>query len=153
MKVAFAPAALAIVVCVCASIAYADSPAPLATLPVTIVPLGNSGQSGTATLTSTPDNKTQVIIALQNEPASAVEPAHIHLGTCAKLNPKPVYGLNSVTNGTSTTVVDAPLSKIEAGGYAINIHQSAANIGTYVACGDIPAPEASPTMTPMPHHH
>ena len=38
---------------------------------------------------------------------------------------------------TSYTVVDAPLADIVEGGHAINVHASEANIGEYIACGDI----------------
>jgi hypothetical protein len=117
------------------------------TVTVPIGAVGSSAQTGTATLTGTTDGKTQVVIALNGEPAGATEPAHIHPGTCGKgLNPKPVYGLNPVSNGTSTTMVDVPLDKIQTGGFAINVHESAANIANYVACGNIPAASAGNAM-------
>jgi len=37
----------------------------------------------------------------------------------------------------STTTVEAPLADIIAGGHAVNVHESAENIGNYIACGDI----------------
>ena len=116
----------------------------------------SSGQTGTATLTSTIDNKTQVVIELKGEPPDAQEPAHIHTGTCKKLNPKPAYPLTNVSGGTSTTTVNASLSSLETGRFAVNVHESVQNIGTYVACGTIPASAqgptawgASPTPAPM----
>lgn len=123
-----------------------------------IVQLGqmsNSGQTGTATLTSTIDNKTQVVIELKGEPPSAVEPAHIHTGTCKKLNPKPAYPLTNVNGGTSTTTINATLASLETGRFSVNVHQSTQNIGTYVACGTIPAgsqpaPATGASATPVP---
>ena len=117
--------------------------------------LNNSGQTGTATLTSTIDNKTQVVIQLKGEPPSAVEPAHVHTGTCKKLNPKPAYPLTNVNGGTSTTTVNATLASLQTGHFSVNVHQSAQNIGTYVACGTIPAgaqpaPAGGTSPTPAP---
>lgn len=43
---------------------------------------------------------------------------------------------------TSETIVTAPLADLAAGGYAINVHESAENIGNYIACGDIAAAAA-----------
>ena len=110
----------------------------------------NSGQTGTATLTSTIDNKTQVVINLKGEPPSAVEPAHIHTGTCKKLNPKPAYPLTNVNGGTSTTTVNVSLASLRTGQFSVNVHQSTQNIGTYVACGTIPSSGQAPATTSSP---
>jgi len=81
-------------------------------------------------------------------------PAHIHVGTCDNLDPNPTYPLTDVTlppnaAGAATgdaaaipversdTTVDAALDKLQSGGYAINVHKSAADIGTYIACGNL----------------
>jgi hypothetical protein len=115
--------------------------------------LSGSGQTGTATLTSTIDNKTQVVLQISGEPPGAEEPAHIHTGTCKKLNPKPAYLLENVVGGASTTTVNASLVSLETGHFSVNVHQSTANIGTYVACGTIPAtaqPQSVPSTTPQP---
>jgi hypothetical protein len=47
--------------------------------------------------------------------------------------------LNDVTNGKSDTTVNASLVSLMNGNSAINVHKSATDIQTYVACGDIPA--------------
>jgi plastocyanin len=81
-------------------------------------------------------------------------PAHIHLGTCDALDPNPAFPLTDVAlapdasgeaaNGAtaipverSVTTVDATVEDLRSGGYAINVHQSADDIGTYIACGDL----------------
>jgi len=117
----------------------APSGQPAGAVTVPIQAQSNSGQVGVATLTSTSDNQTQVVIQLTGAAADSQEPAHIHVGTCAKLDPKPTYPLTTVAGGKSTTTVAVPLKSLMTGGYAINVHQSTANIGTYVACGNIPA--------------
>jgi plastocyanin len=90
-------------------------------------------------------------LAAQDDEAE-VHPAHIHSGTCAELGDV-VVPLNDVTliggeserTGAasaipvknSVTVVDMPLQEIIDGGHAINVHLSADEIDTYIACGDI----------------
>ena len=96
-----------------------------------------SGQTGTATLT--PDgNKTRVLILIDGEGVSGNQPAHIHEGTCAQLNPEPAFGLLEVQNSFSETTVDAPLASLQGGKYAINLHMSPQNLEAYTSCGDIP---------------
>ena len=86
--------------------------------------------------------------------AGHAHPAHIHLGTCDNLDPNPAFPLTDValTAGESgaaagaaaaipversVTTVDTTLQDLSAGGYAINIHQSVEDIGTYIACGNL----------------
>jgi plastocyanin len=81
-------------------------------------------------------------------------PAHIHLGTCEELDPNPAFPLTDVALASSesgaegdtaaaipversVTTVDATLEELRTGGYAINIHQSVEDIGTYIACGNL----------------
>ena len=109
-----------------------------APLTVTMNAQNGSGESGTATLTQTADG-VQVVISLTNGPAAA-QPAHVHPGTCAKLNPAPQYPLTSVESGKSTTVVKGvTLQQLTSGTFAINVHKSTSDLGTYVSCGDIKA--------------
>ena len=61
-----------------------------------------SGQSGTATPSPNDDGTVHVSLEISNPPAEA-QPAHIHQGTCAELNPTPAFPLESVVNGTSET--------------------------------------------------
>lgn len=98
--------------------------------------LNNSGESGKATLTPV-DGKTKVFINLTGAPEGVAQPAHIHQGTCENLG-GPKYPLEAVKNGNSETTIDAKLSDLTAGDYAINVHKSEKEISTYVACGDIP---------------
>jgi hypothetical protein len=97
-----------------------------------------SGELGTVTLTAVGD-KTRVEVALANAPTDVPQPAHIHEGTCAKLDPKPKYPLSTVVDGTSTTMVDVPMSQLVAGGFAVNVHKSTKEIPTYIACGELGA--------------
>src|SRR4051812_31354266 len=96
-----------------------------------------SGESGTAKLTAEGADKTRVDISLKGAPKGVDQPAHIHEGSCAKLDPKPKQGLENVVDGKSSTVVPMSLADLGKGNLAINVHKSKEDIKTYVACGDI----------------
>jgi len=97
----------------------------------------SSKQNGTASLSAVPGG-VLVTVSVMNEPANASQPAHIHQGTCAQLNPAPWKPLSNVVNGKSTTTVKGvTIADLKKAHYAINVHQSAANLAHYVSCGDI----------------
>lgn len=103
---------------------------------VTLDALNDSGQSGSATLI--PEGKqTRVAIELSNAPSGVAQPAHIHLGRCDNLDKAPKYPLEAVKGGRSVTVLPVSLDTILKERSAINIHKSAAEVQTYVACGNI----------------
>lgn len=111
-----------------------------ATIAVTVdmKALNGSGETGTATLTEESDG-VKVVVSLKNAPAAA-QPTHIHIGTCGNISKAPEYALVSLENGSSTSVVKGvSLDDLLKGHYAINVHKSASDLGTYVACGDIKA--------------
>lgn len=80
-------------------------------------------------------------------------PAHIHAGTCGDGLGDVIYPLSNVSEAAdsgamsgasdaipvalSGTTVDSSLADLLASPYAINIHESAENIGNYIACGNI----------------
>jgi hypothetical protein len=101
-----------------------------------------SGETGSAKLTPDGD-QTKVEISLKGASKAGSQPAHIHDGSCAKLDPKPKYGLSNVENGKSSTTVPVKLDQLTGGNLAINVHKSAEDLKTYVACGDIKAAAAS----------
>lgn len=99
--------------------------------------LNGSREVGRATLIGV-KNQTKVIISVTGEPKGAIQPAHIHLGSC----PTPeavVYPLTSVVNGNSVTLLDVKLSDIQKmkNPLVVNIHESAVKIGNYVSCGNL----------------
>ncbi len=134
---------LSVVGTLLALIVFALPVAAQESVTITLREQSGSGQSGTAVLTAV-GNQTRVVVTLSNPPAGVAQPAHIHEGTCANLNPQPRYPLQSLMNGRSETVVDVPLSQLLAGQFAINVHKSQEEIKTYVACGEIRA-----QVTPM----
>jgi hypothetical protein len=142
MKSAGYSLALAAVVIASSGIALAQSPPPSSMMSsskvtVQLNPQNNSGETGTVTLTQ--DGNNVVADAHVSGAGSTAQPIHIHIGTCAKLDPKPTYPLTTVQNGASTTTLDnMKLSQLQNGNYAINVHKSTTDIGTYVACGNSP---------------
>jgi plastocyanin len=95
-------------------------------------------------------------VALNGEPLSP-HPAHVHSGTCATLGDV-VFPLTNVQVGgtesgtpaadsaattgasvvaSSVTIIETRLSDLLASEHAINIHKSEADIGMYIACGDL----------------
>jgi hypothetical protein len=103
-----------------------------------------SGEDGTATITASGANAVTVVVKLSNG-TSVAQPAHIHVGSCANLDPTPKYPLTNVENGESTTTVNVALADLTTGGFAIIVHKSAAEVSTYVSCGDIPVMAAGGT--------
>ncbi len=123
-------AALAIV-----SIASFSAGAAPVTATIKLNEQNGSGENGSATLTDG-DGGVTIVISLSGAPATA-QPAHIHDGTCGNLKGV-AYSLKDVVNGSSTTMVNGTtVAALMAKPYAINVHESAANLGKYVACGDL----------------
>jgi len=113
------------------------------TVTIAILEQNGSGQSGTATLTLSADGTTITVDIDISSNTDLPQPAHIHAGTCANLDPKPFIPLNNVVNGHSETVVTEEsamgMGDVGSGQYAINVHKSGAEASVYVACGDIVA--------------
>jgi len=98
--------------------------------------LNLSEVTGTAVLTDLGDGTTRVTVEV--EPGEYPDmPAHIHPGTCAELVPQPTYPLANVVDGSSETEIDASLEDLFAGDFALNLHASSNDWGTYTACADL----------------
>jgi Cu/Zn superoxide dismutase len=102
----------------------------------TLTAQNGSGETGTVALVPQGE-KTMVVVLLAGAPSGIPQPAHIHVGPCAKLDPTPKYPLTSAKDGVSMTTIDQPLAKLVNSGFAVNIHKSADDIKTYVACGNL----------------
>lgn len=104
-------------------------------------------------------------VVAQDDTAEAVitHPAHVHVGSCAELDPNPAYPLDNVgprltdddelpasedIKGSLTanaveysqTEIEVNLDDLLAEAHAINVHESDQNVGNYIACGDIGGP-------------
>ena len=124
-------------------------PVVTATASVTLATVGESGQSGTATLTET-DGKTTVVLALTGGTADVAQPAHIHAGTCGS-GGAITYALTDLTNtsatdaegvvtvtGASSTELEVTIAELKAAEQYINVHTSADDLATIKACGALP---------------
>jgi hypothetical protein len=101
--------------------------------------LNDSGENGTATLTQTAEG-VNVAVALDGAPADVPQPTHIHIGTCGHINKAPEYALKNTVDGKGESSVGGiTLADLLKGHYAVNVHKSGTDIGTYVSCGDIKA--------------
>ena len=105
-------------------------------LVVALASQSGSGESGRATLEEV-DGQIKVTINLTGDPKDVAQPAHLHKGSCAALG-EAVYTLIPVENGLSETVLTISRLALEDNlPLALNVHQSADAIDTYVACGDV----------------
>ncbi len=114
---------------------------------VTLDALNSSGQTGTATLTDMGGGQVKVDIVITGEPAGASEPVHIHSGQCGSTLGAVVFPLSPVVDGKSTTTISTTMATLQDGNHAVNGHKSAAEIQTYVFCGNIAAAAAAQTTT------
>lgn len=117
----------------------AATTAPSASTPLTLTlgPGRDGNQPGTVTLTAMSSNQTQVVLNIQPGPAGVQQPAHIHDGGCPGVGAVK-YPLTTVVDGKSTTMVNASLSDLLAGNFAINVHKSTSEAGVYVSCVNLP---------------
>ena len=134
---------LAILFAVILAVTMLGTASAASSITINLDSLNNSGVSGTAVLTDLGAGQTQVVVTVTGEAASASEPDHIHTGQCGATLGGVKFPLKNVEGGTSTTVVGSSLADLQTGGFAINLHESAANIKNYVACGNIPAMAAT----------
>lgn len=97
---------------------------------------GASGVTGTAKIQEM-NGKVNVVVSLLNDTITTSHPAHFHTGTCIK--PGPIkYALTDVKNGTSTTELAIDLSTFKLSlPLILNIHKSAQQISSYIACGNV----------------
>ena len=102
---------------------------------IALNPQNDSGVAGAATLAQEGND---LLVWVRTSGGSALEPDHIHVGTCANLNPTPRYPLSPVKDGTSfTRIKNLQLSSLLASPFAINVHKSPQEAKIYVACGNI----------------
>jgi hypothetical protein len=127
---------------VLAATAQSPAPAPPAhkmPMQIRLAEQNKSGESGTATLF---DGAKGLIVRLRVNGGEVDQPAHIHKGTCEKLDPKPAWGLAAVHEGTSErTIEGVTIAQLQKSPHAINVHKSAKEAPVYVACGNIVAPK------------
>ncbi len=89
--------------------------------------------------------QTRAEITLENAIPGGRHPWHVHLGRCGDdrgiLGPADRYGVLEVGgNGKAAQSVTLPVPFPRSGQYMVNVHASAENLGTIVACGNLSPP-------------
>jgi CHRD domain-containing protein len=91
-------------------------------------------------------SRAQVDIA--NAVPGGDHPWHVHLGQCGSNGPivGPATSYHSLKvggDGKATGTADLPVAMPSTGQYYINVHASANNMGTIIACGNLAPPMAA----------
>jgi superoxide dismutase, Cu-Zn family len=110
-----------------------------------VMGLGESKVHGTVTMKAGKDaNTTEVVLKYTGDTPGTARPWHVHTGSCAK-------GGGILGGGKSYTTAASddkgavelkailPIALPDTGSYNVNVHESMANMGKYVACGDLKA--------------
>lgn len=108
------------------------------TVDMNLIEMNDSGQVGTATLTSYGDT-TYVVLSLSEGKLDS-ELAHVQPGQCGQNIEGVNYLLNTFIGGSgeSITTVDSTLDNLQDNNHSINIHE-ASNASNHTACGNIPS--------------
>lgn len=80
--------------------------------------------------------KTDVYVYKKPGPSGVAQPGHIHDGSCPGVGAVK-FPLTNAVDGKSKTTVDVSLDDLLMGTYAVNLHKSTAEVGVYVACGNV----------------
>jgi hypothetical protein len=108
---------------------------------VELTELGESGLTGTATLTPNGD-RTTISIEINGGTASA-KSARISTGSSCVFGGQPLADLNDVVAGRSETTVDMPLSSLADGQHTVGVQaEKTATPDDPATCGVIPAAES-----------
>jgi hypothetical protein len=97
---------------------------------------------GTAIVMSAGKQKTSAEVHVANAKPGSVHPWHVHKGTCGHdqgiLGPAKAYTpLHIGADGNGEVTVTLPYPTPTSGEYMVNVHQSASDLKTIVACGDL----------------
>lgn len=114
-----------------------SAPSAPTSLTIPLYAQNDSGETGSATFVqSGPDVLASVRV--QN-PVGDNQPIHIHVGSCANLNPQPKYPFPNLTNRRSQVKIkNLTIAQLIATPYALNVHKGPGkDAAVYVSCGDI----------------
>src|SRR5215207_5506503 len=90
-------------------------------------------------------SQTQAYVEISNAAPGGQHPWHVHRGQCGSdlgvLGPADDYPVLKVDgDGEASADAELPLPMPVTGQYFVNVHASAANMGTIVACGNLAPP-------------
>jgi hypothetical protein len=89
--------------------------------------------------------RTEAHVAIENALPGGRHPWHVHVGQCGAdrgiFGPANAYSVLEVKgNGKAEADATLPVAMPRTGQYFINVHASANNMGTIVACGNLAPP-------------
>lgn len=107
-----------------------------------IVGKDGSKITGEAVMKEGADDKSTVVeLMLMGDDNGATRPWHVHVGSCAKgggvFGGGKSYTPVATSGGHGMSKATLPVALPDTGSYYVNIHESAANMGKIVACGDL----------------
>ena len=99
---------------------------------------------GTAWMAPNGDH-TRAYVSISNAAPGGVHPWHVHEGQCGSngkiVGPATAYPpLKVGGDGTATAQAELPMPLPDSGAYYVNVHASADNMGTIIACGNLAPP-------------
>ena len=100
---------------------------------------------GTAQWMRDGNTASTVTVAISNATPGGVHPWHIHVGHCGENGPivgsAAAYSPLTVNDkGQASATAHLDMSLPVSGTYYVNVHASAANLGTIIACGNLARP-------------
>lgn len=90
-------------------------------------------------------SRTEAWVAIENAVPGGKHPWHVHLGQCGSdrgiLGPPDSYEpLEVKNNGKADSKAEIPVPVPASGQYFVNVHASANNMRTIIACGNLASP-------------
>ena len=113
-----------------------------------LAPVSGSNITGEAELEGKDkDKSSEAEISIKGATAGAELPWHVHSGTCASGggivgDPKAYAPLKVNDKGEAKAEAKLAIATPESGDYHVNVHKSAAELGTIVSCGDLKLEDA-----------
>ena len=96
-----------------------------------------SGQAGSATINSVKDGQVNIVVEVVSAVTEEqIQPAHIHKGTCAEIDPAVAYELFDVVQGIGAATVDVEIEMLTASPHVVDVHVSGED-DAVAACGAI----------------
>lgn len=91
------------------------------------------------------EDRTRTHVDISNAVPGAAHPWHVHRGQCGSdqgiFGPEDAYkALKVGGNGRASSEAVLPVPSPRSGDYFVNVHASARNMGTIVACGNLAPP-------------
>ncbi len=103
---------------------------------------GSGAVAGTAELDSTGTATSTARVSIRGDRPGAIRPWHVHHGPCGQdgailgsASDYPPIKVGPGGTGSATATLDVPTPS--TGDYLVNVHASAADLSTIVACGDL----------------